>query len=209
MDEVRVQIESEDPLALAGLLAILRDRAGLRVTGREAAGDADVILLDPGWKPAAEAMARLEEDGPPVLLLVRQDDPDLPAGLPFGAVRGLLPRTTGGETLAAALAAVGRGLLVADPAFPGAVHPRRPAGTPAGPVRSEGPTPGQVPSLSPREREVLLLVAEGLPNKTIAHRLGISEHTVKFHLNSLLAKLGAQSRTEVAVLAMRLGLLAL
>jgi DNA-binding NarL/FixJ family response regulator len=63
--------------------------------------------------------------------------------------------------------------------------------------------------LSPREKEVLLLLAEGLPNKTIAYRLKISEHTVKFHLNSLLTKLGAQSRTEVAVLALRHGLIPL
>ena len=57
--------------------------------------------------------------------------------------------------------------------------------------------------------EVLALLAEGLPNKTIAHRLNISEHTVKFHVNAIMGKLGAQSRTEAVVRATRLGLILL
>jgi DNA-binding NarL/FixJ family response regulator len=63
--------------------------------------------------------------------------------------------------------------------------------------------------LTARELEVLALVAEGLPNKLIAHRLGISDHTVKFHVNAVLAKLGAQSRTEAVVRAARRGMLVL
>ena len=62
---------------------------------------------------------------------------------------------------------------------------------------------------TPRELEVLRLLAEGLPNKTIASRLGISEHTVKFHINSIMGKLGAQSRTEAVTRAARLGLVPL
>ena len=60
--------------------------------------------------------------------------------------------------------------------------------------------------MTPRELEVLQLLAEGLPNKAIAHRLGISEHTIKFHVNAIFGKLGAQSRTEAMVRATRLGL---
>ena len=59
--------------------------------------------------------------------------------------------------------------------------------------------------LTTRELEVLRLVAEGLPNKAIAHRLGISEHTIKFHVNSIMGKLGAQSRTEAVISATRQG----
>ena len=66
-----------------------------------------------------------------------------------------------------------------------------------------------VPDLTPRERQALALLAEGLPNKTIASRMGISEHTVKFHVNSILGKLGAQSRTEAVTKATRLGLILL
>jgi DNA-binding NarL/FixJ family response regulator len=61
--------------------------------------------------------------------------------------------------------------------------------------------------LTPRERQVLELVARGYPNKTIAYELGISEHTAKFHVGSLLTKLDASSRTEVVTNATRRGLL--
>jgi DNA-binding NarL/FixJ family response regulator len=57
--------------------------------------------------------------------------------------------------------------------------------------------------------EVLQLLAEGLANKAIAHRLDISDHTVKFHVNAILSKFGAQSRTEAVVRATRLGLILL
>jgi len=63
--------------------------------------------------------------------------------------------------------------------------------------------------LTAREMEVLQLLAEGLPNKSIAQRLDISEHTVKFHVNAILRKLEAQSRTEAVVQATRLGLILL
>jgi two-component system, NarL family, nitrate/nitrite response regulator NarL len=63
--------------------------------------------------------------------------------------------------------------------------------------------------LTPREIEVLQLVAEGFPNKQIALQLGISEHTVKFHIDAILGKLGAHSRTEAVTRAARLGLLVL
>ena len=64
-------------------------------------------------------------------------------------------------------------------------------------------------SLTPREREVLALLAEGLSNKAIADRLDISEHTAKFHVNAVLAKLGVQRRTEAVVRAARMGLVTL
>ena len=61
--------------------------------------------------------------------------------------------------------------------------------------------------LTPREIEVLKLVAAGLANKEIAHRLEISDHTVKFHVASVMGKLGASSRTEAVTLGIRLGLI--
>ena len=74
-------------------------------------------------------------------------------------------------------------------------------------MRLAQPTDPGGETLTPREREVLELVAEGLPNKTIARELGISEHTAKFHVGSLLAKLQAGSRTEAVTTATRRGLL--
>ena len=72
--------------------------------------------------------------------------------------------------------------------------------------------PGIAPppvDLTPRELEVLLLLAEGLPNKGVAARLSVSEHTVKFHVNSIMGKLNAQSRTEAVTRATWLDLLPL
>lgn len=73
------------------------------------------------------------------------------------------------------------------------------------PLRNE--SEGLIHELTPRELETLLLLADGLPNKTIAFRLSISEHTVKFHVNSILGKLGAQSRTEALTSATRMGII--
>jgi len=66
-----------------------------------------------------------------------------------------------------------------------------------------------IEDLTPRELEVLQHLAEGLTNKAIAQRLAVSEHTIKFHVNALMSKLGAQSRTEAVVLATRQGLITL
>jgi DNA-binding NarL/FixJ family response regulator len=115
--------------------------------------------------------------------------------------RGILLEDAGSEALAAALKAVTQGMLVihgsvADAALPSALS-------------TNAAADGEVEALTPREAEVLNLIAEGLPNKTIAARLSISEHTVKFHVNAILTKLGAQSRTEAVVRATRLGLIAL
>ena len=66
---------------------------------------------------------------------------------------------------------------------------------------------GEVASITDRERDVLALLATRLPNKAIARRLDISEHTVKFHVVSLISKLDAQSRTEAVTIAARQGLL--
>ena len=94
--------------------------------------------------------------------------------------------------------AVTHGLLVLDPSLAEAVPP----------IRDAHPT-GAATVLTPREQEVLQLLAEGLPNKSIADRLGITEHTVKFHVNAILGKMGAQSRTEAVTRATRLGLILL
>jgi DNA-binding NarL/FixJ family response regulator len=107
----------------------------------------------------------------------------------------VLARAAGPDAVAAALGAAAHGLSVLDPAVaPGWIRP--PEDAPA-----EG--------LTAREAEVLGLLAEGLSNKGIAARLGISEHTAKFHVNAILAKLGAESRAAAIVKAARLGLVAL
>jgi two-component system nitrate/nitrite response regulator NarL len=116
----------------------------------------------------------------------------------IAGARGLLSRDISSERLMAALTAAAQGLMVLDLSL----------------VPNLLGTGERLPSplaeeLTPREIEVLALLAEGLPNKTIAHRLNISEHTVKFHVNAIMGKLGAQSRTEAVVRATRLGLILL
>ncbi len=122
------------------------------------------------------------------------------AGLAFGA----LPRDAGGEEIIAATTAVAGGLTVLDrrlatEALAAIARPR---------IAFEAAQTSDEP-LTAREREVLQLLAQGIPNKQIAQRLRISEHTVKFHVSAIMAKLGAASRTEAVTTAARRGLLLL
>ena len=110
--------------------------------------------------------------------------------------KGLLSRDSGAANLNAALTAVAQGLVVIDAELSAALLPS-----------GDTPPAVSVGELTPREREVLQLLAEGLPNKVLAARLKISEHTVKFHVNSIMGKLGAQSRTEAVTRATRAGLI--
>lgn len=117
-------------------------------------------------------------------------------------VRGFFLRGADPHRLSASLVAIERGAAVLDELIAGALFtaPQAPA--------SEAPLPRESP-LTPREQEVLGLISEGLSNKGIASRLGISENTAKFHVNAILNKLGAETRTEAVVLGARLGLLVL
>jgi two-component system, NarL family, nitrate/nitrite response regulator NarL len=202
---LRVLIVAEDRLARAGLAAILAELPDLVIVGQVPPGeliraldrlDPDAVVWDAEQAPALPDLADLGEDAPPVLVL-SSAEPQARAGTAGGAL-GLLPRDAEPATLAAALRAIASGLTVLDPAFTGALPSLRvPKG--AGPLEA----------LTPREAEVLQLVAAGLPNKLIAERLGISEHTVRFHLNAIFGKLDAHTRTEAVTRAARLGVIAL
>jgi len=203
---IRVLVVAEETLARAGLAAVLEGRPGVQVVGQcSPHGELDamlgatrpeVLLWDLGWNPEAQLetlSGRLPELPPAVLLL--------PGGEHFEEARraggrGLLLRDADGEVLALAAQSARRGLIMIDPALEGLPLPEQP----------HGARPSGV-ELTERELDVLRLAAEGLANKAIAARLGISDHTVKFHLNSVLRKLGAQSRTDAVVRATRLGLL--
>lgn len=156
-------------------------------------GDAEVLLWDSGARPSgAAAVPALERT--PTLALARDEDSALDL-LRAGAL-GVLLRDAEGERLVAALRAVATGLGVFEPALLRSLLSAR-------------ATPPDGPVLTPREAEVLRLMAEGLSNKLIADRLKISDHTAKFHVNSILNKLGAETRTEAVVSAARRGLLML
>jgi DNA-binding NarL/FixJ family response regulator len=205
--DLDVFVVGDDPLARHGLSTLLASEPGLRVTGQYAPspGLADTARAAAphvlAWDVGVNAPVGLERfrDLHPVALpaLVLLPDGANAADAWVAGGRGALSRDSDGRRLALALRACAAGLVVleeraADAAFGGGGRPM---------VSGEG--------LSPREIDVLQLLAQGLPNKLIADRLGISDHTAKFHVNAILGKLGVQSRTEAVVRAARLGLVVL
>jgi two-component system, NarL family, nitrate/nitrite response regulator NarL len=208
LEDIRVLIVAEDPLARAGLATLLTMLPG-GIAGQVALDtelpDAvqvyrpDVIVWDLGSDSARtlERATNIRHLGIPVVALL-PDDSDAVDAWASGA-RALLLRTAPAEQLGASVAAVAQGLTVTDPAFAGVL-------VPAGRDRASAQP---VEELTPRELQVLRLMAEGQSNKAIARTLGISEHTVKFHVNAILGKLNVQSRTEAVVHATRLGLILL
>ncbi len=200
MSAASVLLVGDDALARGGLRA-LAAAAGLVVVAElepaaaETAGvPAEVAVVELG--PEADGLAAvraLARSGP--VLAVLWSGSQAREALAAGAA-GVLRRDGLAERLAPAVAAVASGLLVVDPVLSDAVLRPAPAGT-------------LVDPLTPREAEVLALVVEGLGNRAIAVRLGISEHTAKFHVNAILGKLGAQTRAEAVAVAARLGLVVL
>ncbi len=162
--------------------------------------DADVILIAPG-DLGDETLVNLaslsHSEGVPLIWLGIDGVPDHVREKRRAG--GVIAPDADAETVVAAIQAVAQGLQVADPAI---------VQVDAGPM-GDADLEDMPSTLSPREREVLGLVAAGLPNKAIARTLGISDHTVKFHVSSVLTKLGASSRTEAVTLATRQGILSL
>ncbi len=218
---LRVLVISSSPFARAGLAALIDQQPLLRVVGQMSPDDEigesldlyrpDVLVWEMGYEalPALDTLNETRAANIPALVLIA-DNPNAIAAAPMlinAGARGVVLQDTQPERLAAALIALAQGLVVlsvplADASFAGGFA------VPGLPPNGDGST-RMVDALTPRETEVLNLIAEGLPNKIIAHKLSISEHTVKFHVNAILTKLGAQSRTEAVVRATRLGLIAL
>ncbi|MBX9599454.1 MAG: response regulator transcription factor [Bryobacteraceae bacterium] len=146
--------------------------------------DADVILAD----------ADLPEAGTGLPIVLLSDSPEWTTELLREGVRAILPDLARQEEIAAALQAAAAGFAILAPGELEQLLPE--------------PTAPAEP-LSARENEVLRMLADGHANKEIAYRLGISEHTVKFHVASILAKLGAGTRTEAVRLGIRRGLVPL
>jgi len=201
MDEVRVVVVSEDPLVRSGLVSLLAGQDGIVVEGQTSpdelpAGggtrEADVAVWDASGSSGFDHLAGTGARGLRVLAVLADED-QAPEALGAGA-RGVVLRDVDASRLAAAVRAVAEGLVVLDGAAAESALRRPP------------PVAATVEPLTPREHDVLQLLAQGLSNKLIATRLGISDHTVKFHVNAILGKLGAQSRTEALAHAARLGL---
>jgi two-component system, NarL family, response regulator YdfI len=212
---MRVLVLADSAVVRSGLEAMLRDAGRFQPIARGASlnslnlaqaavwsgGSApDVILAEISDRRRLSVLpnAAEERDGPPVVLLV--DDltrSDLLRAFGAGA-RAILRRDAPPQEIFAALEAAAAGLAAIDAEE---MHLLLPVAGEAGEHESA------LEALSPREAEVLALLAKGLANKIIAERLGISEHTVKFHVSAILAKLGAASRTEAVAKGLRDGLL--
>jgi DNA-binding NarL/FixJ family response regulator len=172
--------------SLAALLRLIDESGAEAVVAAPSPGDWDQV----DWA----ALSRR------VSLLVMVDDPArMIEALQAGAA-AVLPGSADGADIAAGLAAAARGFKLLPEDALGLLLPERPA-------TSSDSEAGSV--LTARELDVLAALADGASNKAIARRLGISFHTVKFHVASILAKLDAESRTEAVTQAARLGLVML
>lgn len=207
---IRVLIVAPTPAIRAGLRALLRTDDALEVIGEMAAVDdlaqlppeTDVLLItDTVSTPALNRLVRSIEGR--VALLLLADEPEgvgTMFGLPARAW-GLLPLDASPAELVTAVRALHEGLLVGAPAL---LEPLLRSS-----VLAAGESEPLDEPLTARETEVLQLLAQGLANKQIAAALQISEHTVKFHVSSIYAKLGVTNRTEAVSLGVRRGLVVL
>lgn len=191
---VRVAVMTEDTLLRRGLNSLLA--SGVNVVEL---ADAEVALWDAGVD-GTRGLDQIASLHVPVVVVIG-DVSHLGAAMAAGA-RGVVLRDQVGPGITAALAAVRSGLTVIDTALASTLVP---------PTKIAAPTPrkGGIGDLTDRERQVVQLLAEGLSNKLIADRLGISDHTAKFHVNGVMAKLAASTRTEAVVEAVRRGLVTL
>jgi DNA-binding NarL/FixJ family response regulator len=205
---IRVAVLAPTPLARARLEALVAARPGLRVSlaggGAGAPGalvEADVLVLDPGGRRPEAVLGALAAAPrlPPVVLVSGAEAPALSPRLVRTGVRAVLPRDASAAETAAAVEATAAGLLVLHASAVQALAPRGAAGS----RRADGGGG----HLTPRELEVLAMMAEGLGNRAIAGHLGISTHTVKFHIAAILDKLGARRRAEAVAVGIRQGLL--
>lgn len=210
--DLRLIVVAENLLARAGLAALLEAR-GFVVVAQSDGGDldrlvdqwgADALIVDLGWQSDTLRQALAEWIGDlPVLALVADDETEETLLALMGALAvcpgyAILPRESDPEAFGSALYAIDFGLIVLDPGLPL---------LPAAPMDLQ--LMAEAIPLTPRENEVLQLLAQGMTNKAIALDLGITEHTVKFHVNAIMGKLDAQSRTEAVVRATQLGLIVL
>jgi DNA-binding NarL/FixJ family response regulator len=196
-DPIKVALLTEDPLLRAGVSSLLEQLGSIDVVGRE---DAEVALWDAGID-GEKTLSRLTElrTLPVPAVAVVGDSSQVAPALAAGA-RGVVLRDQVGPGIHAALAAVRSGLTVMDTALATSLVPNPPARPAEAKGRGE---------LTEREKQVVQLLSEGLSNKLIADRLGISDHTAKFHVNGVMMKLGASTRTEAVVEAVRRGLVRL
>lgn len=207
---IRVLVADDHPVVRQGLRTYLDSRDGIEVVGEAGDGEAavaaverlrpDVVLMDlvmPGLGGVA-AIRRIRERVPGARVIVltsfASDDQVIPA-VHAGAA-GYLLKDVEPSGLEAAIRLVHDGEALLDPQVAGRVMRE---------VARPSPS-ADVTSLTPRERQVLQLLARGLSNRELAEALVVTEKTVKTHVSRILMKLGVHDRTQAALLAVREGL---
>jgi DNA-binding NarL/FixJ family response regulator len=192
---IRVLIAAASPVVRAGLEALLASSPGLELAGSYP----DLAAVEELHPDVAIAALPFDDLPPPqngawpaIVWLAAGDDPAFTQAAFRLGVRAVLPRDASSAGVLAAVEAAAAGLAVLDPRTLAPLLP-------AAPARENA-------TLTPRELEVLRMMAEGDANKNIAWRLGISEHTAKFHVASILSKLNAGTRTEAVTIGVRKGL---
>lgn len=208
---IRVLVVAESELERAGLEALLAGRGHVAVGGgsaslaegrrrvEETAPQVVLVLVERGADPPRLSLAPDAAARAPALVVLGEA---LPRGWAVRAVRagarGVLPRTASADAIIAAVEAAATGLVV----LPSDALVEVPQGTVANSVASPE-------ALTAREAQILALLADGLVNKQIAARLGISRHTVKTHLAALFHKLGVSTRAEAVAAGARAGMILL
>jgi len=203
---IRVLLASASAVRRAGLEVILSQSSSFKLVGavqgtqtigqRAAELQPDVILAD-----FERETTLITRNGLPVVALIDNPTAGWAAQALRSGVKSILPREAGSAEIVAAIRAAHTGLVLLDPAIAQQIVERVSSAATQMPASHE--------NLTPRENEVLAMLAEGLANREIADRLGVSDHTIKFHISSILDKLGASTRTEAVTLGLRMGLIVL
>ena len=209
-ETIRVLVVDDHAVVREGLRAFLDLQDGIEVVGEADDGTAavraaeqllpDVILMDLVMPEldGVGAMRQLRDRVPDARVIVLTsfiDDERLLPAVRAGAA-GYLLKNVAPQELARAVRAAHEGEAHIDPTV---------AARLVGQIAAQGVADDPIDRLTPREREVLELIARGLPNKRIALELGLSEKTVKTHVGRVLAKLGVADRTQAALYAVRAG----
>ena len=197
---IRLLIAAPSPILRAGLEALAASSPVVELAG-SFPDLSSVEALRPDVVLSSLAADDIPGDGPPpayVLLSDRQQPVWTHEALRSG-VRAVLSRDASPGEVLSAIEAAASGLAVIDPRELDVLLA----------TAAPAPLSGDSPVLTARELEVLRMLAEGAANKTIAWKLNISEHTVKFHVASILSKLNASTRTEAVTLGLRKGLILL
>jgi DNA-binding NarL/FixJ family response regulator len=212
---IRVLIVAASSISQRGLENLLRASSALQVVRvisdvgqlpedvEELQPDVVVAEITGQERTLPEEILKLSEEAPvAIVLLVDDANAERDADALRNGIRAVLPRNISPGGIVAAVEAVGAGLAVL---LPEGLHTLLRENT----ASHRTVSPPLVEALTPREIEVLGMMVEGWGNKEISTRLGISEHTVKFHVASIMGKLNASSRTEAVTSGIRHGLIML